>query len=114
MVRKQATGTGKTKVRTCYGSHPWRCQPCEGGCELIAYVDASGQWETVAIVQPTSNATARALAEFIVGLVNEQQRDSDVLQAAFDALDGLLEQGLTFSTEQDADRVIETLKRRGF
>jgi hypothetical protein len=114
MVRKQRAGTGKVKVRAYYGSQPWRCQSTKDGCELSAYVDASGQWEPIAFVQPTSDADARALGEFIVSLVNERQRDGDLLQAAFDALGGVLEQGLTFSTEQDADRVVETLKRRGF
>ena len=101
-------------MRTYYGSQPWRCELHRGGCEVVAYVDASAQWETVAAVQPTSDAKAKALGDFIVGLVNERQRDKDALQAAFDALDGVLRDGFNFSTEQDAERVVDMLKQRGF
>jgi hypothetical protein len=111
---RQASDTGKVKVRAYYDSQPWRCQPTKDGCELIAYVGASGQWETVAVIQPTSAMEAKALGDFIVSLVNERQQDGDVLQAAFDALGGVLQEGLNFSTEQDADRVVAALKKRGF
>ena len=114
MVRKRRAGTGRIEVRSYYESQPWRCQVTKDGCELVAYVGTSGQWETVAFIQSTSEAEAKALGDYIVRLVNERQRDGDVLRAAFEALDGVLEQGMNFSTEQDADRVVETLKRRGF
>jgi len=114
MVRKRRAGTGRIEVRSYYESQPWRCQVTKDGCELVAYVGTSGQWETVAFIEGRSDAGARALGDDIVRLVNERQRDGDVLRAAFEALDGVLEQGMNFSTEQDADRVVETLKRRGF
>jgi hypothetical protein len=110
------TSSGERKIRrhACYGSQPWRYEVCADGCEIVAFVDSSARWETIAIVRSTSDVKARALGEFIVGLVNERHQGGDILQAAFNALDGVLRDGLTFSTEQDAEHVVDVLKRSGF
>jgi len=104
----------KKKRYPYYGSHPWRREEVEGRCELVAFVDASQSWERVAIIQPTSAVKAEAMADFILRLVNERHAEGDVLQAAFDALDGVLQEGLNFTTEQDVERVMVRLKRRGY
>lgn len=112
--KRKASGERKVKLRAYYGSRPWRCEPLKGACKIVAYVDASARWETVAVVQRTSQVRAKALGDFLVGLVNERHQDGDVLRTAFAALDGVLREGLNFSTEQEVESVVDTLKARGF
>lgn len=111
MQAKQKTSAERhIKQRGRLGLHPWRCERRGEHCEIVAYADASGAWETIAVIPSTSGASADFLAGFIVNLVNESQEDSDVLEAARKALEAVMEEGLTFSTEQEAEHVIDRLK----
>jgi predicted transcriptional regulator len=99
------------KVRCFYSLHPWRCQHHGERSEIAAYVEASGTWETVAIIPQTSGATSEALAEFIARAVNQSQQCENLHQAAIRALESVIEEGLTFTSEQEAERVIERLRK---
>jgi hypothetical protein len=94
-----------------YRSRPWRCIQSGDECALSAFVEASGEWETVAIVQPTSGADAKSLANFILRVVNDWNEHDDLFQAASEALEAVLQEGLTFSTEQEVESMVERLKR---
>jgi hypothetical protein len=94
-----------------YGLHPWHCRHHGDRSEIAAYVEASGRWETVADILPTSGASAEALATFITRLVNATQQNKDLLRDAMRALEAVMTEGLTFATEQEADSVVAGIKR---
>jgi hypothetical protein len=102
-----------TQARKFYTAHPWECRHHDDRSEIAAYVEASGEWETVLTVQPTSGASAEVVAAYIAAIVNEHQSKADLLQEALTALELCLEEDrLTFASEQAADRVITRIKAR--
>ena len=76
-MSKKATTKSKTnaELRSFYGLVPWRCNHHADRSEIVAYVEASGRWETVAVIPPTSGASAEALATFIARVVNATQQN---------------------------------------
>jgi hypothetical protein len=112
--KSKALGKSKGLSPSYYGLHPWRWQACGDRCELVAYVEASGTWETVATILPTSGASSESLATFIVGVINDVREDNDAVQGAFRALEAVMKDGLTFSIEQEAASAVERLRQRGF
>jgi predicted membrane chloride channel (bestrophin family) len=104
--KKQAT-----KSREFYGLHPWQCRHHKDCSEITAYVEASG-WEKVLTVHPTSGASAEAVAQFLCDLVNDNRKNKSLLHDAMAALEQVLNDGLNFSTEQAADRVVTRIKAR--
>jgi hypothetical protein len=108
--RKVAVRNG-IELQGYYRSKPWRCAQSGDKCTLEAFVETSGQWEAVAIVQPTSGAKSTSLASFILGLVNEWNEHDDLIQAAADTLEAVLQEGLTYSTEQEVEFMVERLQR---
>jgi hypothetical protein len=115
MERKsKAPGKSKGLSPSYHALHPWRWQARGDQCELVAYVEASGKWETVATILRTSSASAESLANFIVGVVNDVREDNDAVHGAFRALESLMNEGLTFTIEQEAASAVERLRQRGF
>jgi hypothetical protein len=110
----------KTKKAQCpanqsrqfYAAHPWECRHLEDRSALTAYVEASGEWETILTVHPTSGASAEVVAAYVAAIINEHQSKADLLQEAMKALQFIMEDGLTFTTEQAADRVVTRIKAR--
>jgi hypothetical protein len=107
----QSGSKGDKKARYFYSLHPWRCDHHADRSEITAYVEASGHWETVAVVPPTSGASAEAVATFIVRLINAAQQNRDILRDAMEALEGVMNDGLNFTTEQTAEHVIISIKK---
>jgi hypothetical protein len=107
--------SSKTNKRTGdgYASRPWQCEPCAGGYEISAFVEASGKWETVAVVRKTSKTSAAVLARHIVDRVNLGQNGADLLAGALAALEAVGNEGLNFSTEHDVDIMIRRIKQYG-
>jgi hypothetical protein len=100
----------KQSVRI-YSLHPWRCTHHSNHSEIVAYVEASGQWETVLTVNPTSETSAKAMANFIMHLVNSYRQNNDLLREAMKALEAVMKEGLNYSTEQEADSVVAGIKQ---
>ena len=67
----------------------------------------------MALVKKTSGASVEAVAHYIVGMVNDLHENGSLLAAAMTALEAITDEGLTFSTEQDADDVIRRIKEHG-
>lgn len=113
MTRKTTTRPAKAgpKSRCYYGLVPWKCVNLAERSEIIAYVEASGRWETVAVVPPTSGTGAEELAAFITRVVNATLQNRDLLQDAMKALEAVVQEGLNYSTEQEADSVATSIKR---
>ena len=113
IMSKKATTKSKTnaELRSFYGLVPWRCNHHADRSEIVAYVEASGRWETVAVIPPTSGASAEALATFIARVVNATQQNKDLLRNAMEALEAVVNDGLNFTTEQAAEHVINDIKQ---
>ena len=110
---KSSAGTSG-RSRRCYPSEPWRCEHRRDGSEIQAFVEASGIWETVAVIPPTSGVSARNIAEFIAALVNDNRRCQSALEAAMEALQHVIDDnGLTFSSEHAVDSALTRLKQIG-
>lgn len=102
----------EAKNRPFYSIHPWACQHQHDQSEICAYVEASGKWEIVAIVQQTAGASAEVMAEFICYLINDNQKNKSLLLDAMAALESCLEESkLTYSSEQAADSVLHRIKK---
>ena len=99
------------ELRYLYGLVPWKCNHHADRSEIIAYVDASSRWETVAVIPPTSGASAEVLANSIVCLVNATRQNEDLLRHAMEALEAVMNDGLNFTTEQTAEHVISDIKQ---
>lgn len=99
-------------ARRYYALRPWQCVHHRDRSELTAYVEASGVWETVAVMQPTSGISAEELAGFIAGLVNDSQKEQNLLQSAMEALEQVVNEGFNFSSEQAAESVLLRMKKR--
>jgi hypothetical protein len=113
MPRRVQPSSGARKLRQFYRVEPWRCRHYKNRSEISAYVEASGQAEIVAVVLPSSGASAEALAEFIAELVNDNQKNIDMLPDALAAIELVLEEGrLTFTSEQAADVVAARIRKR--
>ena len=102
-----------TQPRQFYAAHPWQCQHHQDNSEISAYVEASGEWEAILTVHPTSGASAEALATYVAAIMKEQQGKADLLHEAMMALELCLEEDkLTFASEQAAHRVVTRIKAR--
>jgi hypothetical protein len=102
-----------TKVRSYYTIQPWECRHDNNRSEILAYVEASGKWETILTVHPTSGASTEALGSHICNLINQHQIKENILQEAMSALELVMNDGLTFSSEQAVERAFNNLKRSG-
>lgn len=99
------------KQRAYYSVHPWQCRHNKESSEIQAYVEASGQWEIVAIVNPTSGASPETMASYLCNLNNESQERQRLLLHAMEALQTCLDESkLTYSAEQAAERVVTRIK----
>lgn len=101
------------KSRCYYMVHPWEHSNCGDQTEVSAYVEASGKWEVVAVVRPTSGASAETIASYITGIINQQQRRQDLLQDAIHALELVMNDGLNFSSEQAIEHALRGIKKSG-
>jgi hypothetical protein len=95
-----------------YATQPWRVEVEQEGAVIEAYVESTNKWESVAIVLPTSGASAGKMARFIVGLVNDNQKETPLLENALAALESVSEEGLTFASEQAVEHAIADLRKR--
>lgn len=101
----------KVQRREFYSLYPWQCRHAPDQSEIVAYVEASAKWETVSIISSTSGANAESVADYICNLINENQKNKNLLQDAMKALETCMEEAsLTFSSEQAADSVVRRIK----
>jgi len=114
---KKPVKTGREKSaktqKNFYSAHTWQCRHLSDWSEILAYAEASGAWETVIQIYPTSGHSAETIATFVCGLINDNQRDKSLLEEAMDALQQCLEtERLTFSSEQMAERTVARIQAR--
>lgn len=82
-------------------------------CEVHGLIAASGAWELVAIAQPVTGSTAIEVADSIIAAFNVQRQQADLLDEARDALQAVLDEGLTYATEQGAEHVVNNIGSKG-
>ncbi len=112
MPKTSKSKTRKNKIKQFYSTQPWECRHHKSHSEIVAYVEASGTWEIIATINTTAGVSAEAMAQFICGLINDSQNDQDLLREAMKALESVVEEGLNYSTEQNVDEVIASIKKR--
>lgn len=113
MPKTKKAKSPTTQPRRFYTAHPWECRHHQHCSEITAYIEASGEWETILTVHPTSGAGAEVVAAYVAAIINEHQSKTDLLQEAMTALELCLEEDrLTFTSEQAADRVVTLIKAR--
>ena len=112
MAKKSKIQNPIQEPKRFYSAQPWQCRNHEDHSEIVAYVEASGAWEVIATIKITSGISADAMAQFICGLVNDYQKNKDLLRQAMEALEAVFEEGLNYSTEQAADQVVAQIKER--
>jgi hypothetical protein len=101
------------KPKCFYSAHAWQCRHLSDLSEILAYVEASGAWETIAEIHPTSGYSAEIIAAYICNLINDNQHNKSLLQEAMDALQMCMEtERLTFSSEQMAERIVTRIQAR--
>jgi len=94
-----------------YTIHPWAVQHQPKHSEIEAYVEASGEWEIVLNVRSTSGATHETMAEYILSIIHEHQKKQSALQDAMHALELVLNEGITFSSEQAIGQAVTRIKK---
>jgi len=96
----------KTQSEAMAVPAPWACRHEATKSYIDAYVDASGEWETVAEVLAQKGVDAKATAEYITRLANDGDQIRQAMRAALSAIDELRTcagKNVTFDAEQEAD-----------
>src|ERR1700733_14543779 len=89
---------------------PWRCEHRSKLSDILLLV--GGKWECVATTWPLPNLSPRRAAEFIVDLVNGRGQAETLLADARATLQEVLEYGLSFSTELEAESLLKAIRER--
>jgi hypothetical protein len=89
---------------------PWKSRPQSDHSEILAYSEAGGAWETVLDVRQTSGACHERMAASILALIHEHQEKQNALHCAMEALELVMADGLTYSSEQLAERALSRIK----
>ena len=112
-MSKQTKPSKPRSQKSFYSIHPWQSVHQKDGFALRAYVEASGEWETIMTIHSSSGCTAETMAEFVLNLINDNQRHQNILFEAMSALELCLQEDqMTVASEQAADRVITQIKRK--
>lgn len=91
----------------------WRFEKRDGRYEIDVFSESGGKWTPAAVMMGTSGVSGEALAAYVVGVLNEKQQQSVVLDEAVHALQTILQEGVTWATEVEADHAIRRLKEQG-
>jgi hypothetical protein len=91
----------------------WRFEKRGDRYEVDVFNEARGKWALVAVVMGTTEIPAEALAGYVVQVLNEKQEHGVVLDEAVQALQSVLDEGVTYATEMEAEHAIRRLKQQG-
>lgn len=94
-----------------YSIHPWACRHLKNHSEITAYVEISSTWEKVLDVCSTSGATHETMAAYILSVIHEHQKKQCALHDAMNALQLVLNDGLTFTSEQAMELAVTNIKK---
>ena len=106
----------RVQLEQTTGGHPadaanrWRLQKRKERYEIEVFVEARGRWEPFAVAMDGTGIAAEALTGYVVDVLNEKPQQKNAVNEAVRALEALLEEGLTWATEMDADHASRRLK----
>ena len=111
----KATKTHKSTAasndqRDFHSLRRWQCRHHKKHSDIVAFIEADETWQPVATVHSTHGVDAEVMASYVATLVNQHHEKQDLLRSAMVALEALVNEGLTFDTEQEADSVLKQMK----
>ena len=112
--KKPDAATAATpKIKPLFNVQPWSCIHKPGvSSKIEAYIEAAGDWQTVATVQQTAFLDAERTADFIANAVNEFGDSRELIGEMASALDLCLECELTWEAEREAEILAERARKR--
>lgn len=85
----------------------WACQSTQDGVAIDAYIDAMGEWATVARVKSVDGVDAQAIAEQIVQSANGYEKQQALMAEMVMTMKMFLEcKGISWEAEHDAEILI--------
>ena len=101
-----------TKNRPLFAVAPWSTKHEATRSTIEAYVEITGDWETVAEVNDDAGIDAEATANFIARVVNEHEKQKELISQMVAALELCLEcKGMTWEAEHDASIALQRAKQ---
>ena len=96
-----------------YRRERWRCiHETDTRSGIDVFFSPTQTWLRVATVWATHLVSAKEIAEFLVGVVNNAAATSDLLDDAQATLMQMLADGVDFSSEQEAEQLIAKINKR--
>lgn len=116
-AHKKVKSSAEQKVapaKPLFNMQPWSCIHKPGEFSAIeAYVEAVGDWKTIATVPQTAFLDAEKTAEFIAKAVNDRTDMQGLIDEMTEALESCLAcDGLTWEAEHDAEILVRRAKER--
>jgi hypothetical protein len=106
MPKKTSLGKGRVKVSLAWSQRPCRCEHGRELSRIMLLLD--GQWRCLASVRPLPGRRARDAAEMIARMINTDAATERLLADARELIEEFLHDGLSWSTEFEAERWLET------
>jgi len=111
MTKSSKSQSHTKKPINFYSIHPWACRHLKDHSEITAYVEISSKWEKVLDVCSTSGSHHETMAGYILSVIHEHQKKQNALHDAMNALQLVLNDGLTFTTEQAMEHAVTNIKK---
>ena len=102
----------KTERHTVEVVNRWRFQKRKERYEIEVFVEARGRWEPFAVAMDGTGIAAEALTGYVVDALNEKQQQKIAVDEAVRAMEMLLDEGLTWATEIEADHATRRLREQ--
>src|SRR5271155_2337966 len=104
---------GEAETKALYTIEPWSCRRFPDHIAVEAYVEAAGDWQTVAEVRPSAFIDPEVVAGFIVRAVNDFERNRQFIKEMVEALELCLDcPGLTWAAEHEAELLVARAKNK--
>jgi hypothetical protein len=103
---KNIIAENKMQAASNVAPAPWSCHHEAAKSRIDAYLEATGEWETIIEIHAQKGIDAKATAEFIVQVTNDNDRTREALSAALSAITELVScagERITFDAEREAD-----------
>lgn len=106
MVAKKKSAPA-TRAKAMFHLADWTCVHHPDRSEIQAYVEGSGDWQTIAEIRTAGFVDAEPTAEYIKRAVNDYEKNKVLIAELVDALRLCLDcSGLTWEAEHDGEIAI--------
>jgi hypothetical protein len=101
-----------SKIKYLYNLFPWVYRPNSEGMTIEAYVEAAGDWQTIAEIKQTAFLDAEVAATYVIKAVNGNEPNRKLIEELAGALELCLTcEGITWEAEQEAEAVLAKVKK---